>query len=215
MTIMLKANKRTLIITSIVIMVPAIIGLCFWDMLPNTLATHFGVNGEADGFSSKAFTVLGIPAILLALQWVLAYVTTHDPKKQNIGGKIFTFVLWLIPIVSLVAAGMIYPYNLGYEMNVSFIGQLFLGFWFVVIGNYLPKMRQSYTVGIRVPWTLANEENWERTHRLAGYLWVAGGIAVIAAAFIGLPIAVGFGITIAVAIIPIVYSFILHKNYGL
>lgn len=215
MIIMLKANKRTLIITSIVIMVPAIIGLCFWDMLPNTLATHFGVNGEADGFSSKAFTVLGIPAILLALQWVLAYVTTHDPKKQNIGGKIFTLVLWLIPVASLFAAGMIYPYNLGYEMNISFVGQLFLGFLFVVIGNYMPKMRQSYTVGIRVPWTLANEENWERTHRLAGYLWVAGGIAVIAAAFIGLPIVLGIGITIAVAIIPIVYSFILHKNYGL
>jgi len=215
MVIMLKTNKRTLIITSIVIMVPAIIGLCFWDMLPNTLATHFGVNGEADGFSSKAFTVLGIPAILLALQWVLAYVTTHDPKKQNMNSKILTLVLWLIPIASLFSAGMIYPYNLGYEMNVSFIGQLLLGFVFVVIGNYLPKMRQSYTVGIRVPWTLANEENWERTHRLAGYLWVAGGIAVIAAAFIGLPIAVGFGITIVVAIIPIVYSFILHKNYGL
>ena len=215
MTIMLKANKRTLIITSIVIMVPAIIGLCFWDMLPNTLATHFGVNGEADGFSSKAFTVLGIPAILLALQWVLAYVTTHDPKKQNIGSKIFTLVLWLIPIASLVVAGMIYPYSLGYEMNVSFIGQVFLGFIFVIIGNYLPKTRQNYTIGIRISWTLANEENWNRTHRLAGYLWVGGGIAVIAAAFIGLPVAVGIGICIAAAIIPIVYSFILHRNYGL
>jgi uncharacterized membrane protein len=73
-----------------------------------------------------------------------------------------------------------YPLNLGYPVNTTYVGELFVGMILIVIGNYMPKARQNYTIGIRLPWTLANEENWNRTHRIAGYLWLISGILVVA-----------------------------------
>jgi uncharacterized membrane protein len=213
---MLKDNKKTLIITSILTILPILIGVYFWNRLPDVMATHFGANNEANGFTSKAFAVFGLPLLLLAAEWFGALVTSHDPKKQNISPKMFAFVLWIVPVVSLLGAATIYPYNLGYQIDITFIAELLLGVIFIVVGNYLPKARQNYTIGIKIPWTLANEENWNRTHRLAGYLWVIGGILMVIAALTGIAkthwmIAVFF----ALAIVPFVYSYWLHVKRNL
>lgn len=213
---MLKENKRTMIITSIIILIPMVIGLTLWDMLPNVMATHFGFDNEANGFSSKALAVIGIPMILLALQWIMAVVTSRDPKKKNITPKMFGMVLWIIPMTSMILAGAIYPYNLGYQVNMTFISQIIVGMLFIIIGNYTPKMRPNYTIGIRVPWTLANEDNWYRTHRFAGYIWVAAGILALVITFTGIlgPVFVVCAIALA-AILPVLYSFWLHVKCGL
>ena len=213
---MLKDNKKTLIITSILTILPILIGVFFWNRLPDVMATHFGANNEANGFTSKAFAVFGLPLILLAAEWFGALATSHDPKKQNISPKMFAFVLWIVPVVSLIGAATIYPYNLGYQIDITFIAELLLGVIFIVVGNYLPKARQNYTIGIKIPWTLANEENWNRTHRLAGYLWVIGGILMVIAALTGIAktqwmIAVFF----VLAIVPYVYSYWLHVKRNL
>ena len=176
---MLKENIRTLIITGIVTLLPMLIGIFLWKRLPDVMATHFGLNNEADGFSSKAFTVFGLPLFLLAIQWLAAFVMSRDPKQQNISSKMFTLALWIIPLVSMYVAAMIYPYSLGYRPDFSFTGGILLSLMLIIIGNYLPKARQNYTMGIRIPWTLANEENWNRTHRLAGFLWMACGVVML------------------------------------
>ena len=180
------------------------------------MATHFGINNEANGFSSKVFAVFGLPLLLLALEWFGALVTSHDPKKQNISPKMFSFVLWIIPAVSLFCASMIYPYNLGYPINTTFIGELLMGLILIVVGNYLPKARQNYTIGIKIPWTLANEENWNRTHRLAGYLWMIGGILMVIAALTGIVKAQWMlAIFFILALVPFVYSYWLHVKRDL
>ena len=101
---MLKTNKKTLIITSVITVLPMLIGVFFWNRLPDMMATHFGSNNMANGFSSKPFAVFGIPLICLAVLWVGALVITHDPRKQNITPKMFTLGLWIAPIISLVVA---------------------------------------------------------------------------------------------------------------
>ena len=176
---MMKENKKALIITSIVTVLPILIGVVFWNRLPGVMATHFGADNVANGYSSKIFAVFGIPLFCLAMLWLAAFVTSHDPRKQNISPKVFTMLLWIVPICSLIAAAVTYPYNLGYKVDITFFMELLMGVLFIVIGNYLPKSRQNYTVGIKIPWTLANEENWNRTHRFAGYLWIVGGIIMI------------------------------------
>ena len=213
---MLKANRKTLIITSIVTILPMLIGVICWNRLPDVMATHFGLNNEANGFSSKAFAVFGLPAFLLALLWVGAFVTSRDPKKQNISPKVFSLTLWIVPVLSLFVAAIMYPINLGYKLDVIFFAELLLGLLFIIIGNYLPKARQNYTIGIKIPWTLANEENWNRTHRLAGYLWMIFGILMI---LIGVtrfvPAAWLIGIILMTVLVPCVYSFWLHARKGL
>ena len=213
---MLKENKRTLIITSIVTILPIFVGVFFWNRLPDVMATHFGIHNEANGFSSKAFTVFGIPLFLLAVLWLGAVVTAHDPRKQNISSKMFTLVLWIVPVVSLFGAATVYPYNLGYHVNISFVSELLMGLLFIIIGNYLPKARQNYTIGIKIPWTLANEENWNRTHRFAGFLWLICGILLIVMALCGVENPLWPILLLAVfVIIPIIYSYFLHTKRGL
>lgn len=208
---MLRANKRTLIITSIVTLLPMLVGVVFWGRLPDPMATHIGIDNQADGFSSKAFAVFGIPALLVALEWVCAFVTAHDPRRQNISQKLFRLVLWSIPVVSLLGGAVIYTYNLGCRGDASFYAMLACGAMLVIIGNYLPKARQNYTIGIRVPWTLADEDNWNRTHRLAGWLWMVAGLLIVALTLCHV-MRVGWMIAALVVVtgVPIGYSFWRH-----
>jgi len=213
---MLKANRKTLILASIVTILPMLIGIICWDRLPDVMATHFGMNNEANGFSSKAFAVFGLPLVLLAILWLGALVTAHDPKKQNISPRMFSLVLWIVPIVSLVVAAMMYPANLGCQLDISFFSELFLGLLFIIIGNYMPKVRQNNTLGIKIPWTLANEENWNRTHRLAGYLWMICGILILILGLTRLlPAGWLIGLVLIVVLVPCLYSWWLHAKKGL
>ena len=210
---MLKANKKTLIIASIVTILPIFIGLLVWDRLPDVMATHFGMDNEANGWNSKAFAVFGLPLFLLAMEWIAAVVTSQDPRRQNISPKMFTLVLWIIPMVSVVCGAAIYTYNLGMKVDISFFAMLFTGLLFIVIGNYLPKARQNYTIGIKIPWTLADEENWNRTHRAAGHLWVAGGILMVLAALTGFSGIRWFFVILAVmTIVPCLYSYWIYAR---
>lgn len=209
---MLKKNKKTLILTSIITVLPALIGIILWSKLPNTMATHFGANSEADGFGNKWFAVIGLPFALLALQWLCAIVTAKDPRKQNISNKLYILVLWIIPCVSIFTAALIYPYNLGIKMDIDLFARIFIGLLFIIIGNYLPKIRQNYTIGIKLPWTLANEENWNKTHRFAGVIYIITGIAVLLTIFMGKlnNLGVMFVVAIIAAIMPCIYSFMLY-----
>ncbi len=214
---MLKINKKTLIITSIITLLPALVGILLWDKLPDTMATHFGLNNEANGFSSKTFAVFVLPLILLGLHLFCAIVTANDPRKQNISQKMYNLVLWITPVISIIVTAVTYPYNLGIKMDISWFANLFVGLLFVIIGNYLPKARQNYTIGIKLPWTLANEENWNKTHRLGGIIWMIAGIILILTSFAGALNKewVILGVVFIAVIIPSLYSFFLHAKKGL
>ena len=181
---MIKVNKKKLIITSIVILVPIIAGMILWNDLPNKIPTHWNAAGEVDGWSSKAFAVFGLPGFLFAVHWVCLLGSSADPKKQNIEGKVLNIVLWICPVISVLGAVLMYGTALGMEFRVEKIIPSLVGVVFIVIGNYLPKCKQSYTMGIKLPWTLNDEENWNRTHRLGGKLWVACGVVIILSMFL-------------------------------
>ena len=118
---MLKANKKTLIVASIVTVLPILIGAFFWDRLPDMMATHFGTNNQADGFSNKPLAVFGIPFLCLAALWLGAAVTANDPRKQNISPKMFSLGLWIAPLISLITAAIMYAVNLGAAVDVTYV----------------------------------------------------------------------------------------------
>ena len=208
---MIKKNLKTLIITSVVILLPILAGLYLWDKLPEQMPIHFGENGEPDNWASKEFAVLGLPVILVALQWILTGYMGQDPKRKNISEKMVALSLWIIPVVSVLGNGITYLYLSYEDINVVTIATLFLGLLLMVVGNYLPKMKQSYTVGIKLPWTLNSEENWYRTHRFAGGVFMLAGLIVLVAGFIE-QIWIVLAIIFAAAIIPSVYSYVLYKK---
>lgn len=84
-------------------------------------------------------------------------------------------VLWIIPVTSLIVCCSIYANAVGIAVDIGFVANGIVGLLFILIGNYMPKCKQNYTTGIKVPWTLHSQENWNRTHRLAGWVWIIGG----------------------------------------
>ena len=205
-------NKKTLVITSLICLLPIIVGALVYKRLPEMIATHFDLNGNPDGWSSRAFAVFGLPAILLAVNLLLPFVLRADPKHENMSGALVNITIWTIPVLSLVCSGLTLGRALGYDVRIERVLPVFMGVLFILIGNYLPKTKQSYTMGIKLPWTLASEENWNRTHRLAGFLWVLGGVFFIVMSFIGWSVP-AFVIPLSVMVlVPMVYSYLLYRK---
>ena len=206
----MKINKKLLVITTIIILLPIIIGLLFWEQLPETMATHWGTDNEPNGFNSKAMTVFGIPGIMAALHVFCLIVTYADPKKSNIGAKAMGIVYWILPAVSVAVMSATYAYALGIGVNIGMICCLLLGIIFIALGNYMPKAKQNFTFGYKLPWTLYSEENWNKTHRLAGWITFIYGILFILNAFI-LSEYILFA-CVAAIFAPIIYSYVLYKK---
>ena len=208
-----KKYKKTMILTSIVMLLPILIGVLLWDRLPEQVATHFDFEGNPNGWMSRGFTVFGIPLCLLACQWIVAAATLSDPKHKNLSEKVFRMILWFIPLVSIILTVVCYGYELGYDTSNGNIAFAILGILFLVVGNYLPKCRQNYTMGIKLPWTLHDEENWNHTHRMAGYLWMATGLIMLANIFLRWDWLVPVVLAMAV-LVPTVYSYLYYRKHG-
>lgn len=214
---MLKKNKKFFIGSCIIILLPVLAGLLLWNQLPAQIATHFGRDGVADGYSNKLFAVAGIYLLILAVHIFCAIVTGVDPKKKNIGSKIHHLIWCICPVISLWCGAMIYGNALGYKAAMAFDlwTNVLLGIILIVVGNYLPKCRQNYMIGIKLPWTLNDEENWDYTHRMAGKWWMIGGVLTILLGFQKVidPMVAAVGIILIVALIPTIASYIYYKKH--
>lgn len=215
---MLKRNKGTILLTAAITAMPIVMGLLLWSRLPEQIPTHFGFHGEPDGWSSKAFAVFGLPLILVGAHLLCAFGTMLDPKQRNIQDKMYRLVLWIIPVISILTCGAVYAYALGMAVDIALITELMVGMVFIIVGNYLPKCRQSYTMGIKIPWTLADEDNWNATHRFGGRVWILCGIAFLALIPLGnISPALGGGLTLTVIalaiLLPTVYSYLHYRKH--
>ena len=209
---MIKRNKWILFVTSLVILLPLAVGLILWNQLPEQMPTHWGADGQVDGYSSKLFGVLGLPLFMLGIHWLCVVMTAAAPKHNNVSGKALHLVFWICPATSLIVGFITYGQVLGLQMNVTLIMLLLMGVLFFAIGNYLPKCKQNYTVGIKLPWTLNDEANWDSTHRFAGKLWVVGGLLILATAFLQ-NIWIFLGIVMVMSIVPMIYSYLYYRKH--
>ena len=210
---MWKNHKKTIILTTILCLLPIVAGVILWDKLPDRMAIHFNAANEPDGWASKPFAVLGMPAIIAAIHLACLFITAQDPKKQNITGVMKTLMLWICPFISWLCAGMTIGYALESVRNIGVVVCVFLGILFMVIGNYLPKCLPSYTVGIKLPWTLHDEGNWRYTHRIGGFCFTIAGLIVLVSAFFGTIWVVVPALAVA-AIVPTVASYLYYKKHG-
>lgn len=205
---MIKKHLRILLLTSILILFPMIIGIFIWDKLPEMIATHWSISGTVDGWASKPIVVFGIPLLMLMIQWI-GFIMTHNNVTMN--NKVMYLVLWIVPMISWLLTIVIYGSALGYDVNVGKIVSIVLGCIFTIIGNYLPKQTQNYFVGIRLPWTLKSEENWRKTHHLSGWIWMISGVLIILSGIFEIYWICFLCFTLMV-ILPIGYSYWLSKK---
>lgn len=212
---MIKNHKGNAIISSIVILLPILFGLAMWNQLPANMTSHWGGDGVADGSAPKAFMVFGMPLILLAIHWLCLVLTSLDKRSAKQNPKIVTLIYFIIPVASLVIHSFIYSVALEKEWDVSAFLPLLIGALFVYIGNYLPKTIRNRTMGIKLRWTMGNDENWNKTHRLGGQLWFWGGLVIMVSALlpIKITIAVVLVIVFVSVIVPTIYSYSIYKKH--
>ena len=207
-------NKKYWLITSAVTLLPIILGLLLWDQLPDKLPTHFGVDGAADGWSGKGFAVFGIPVMMLFVHIVIFFATRLDKQNRGHNEKVLNLVGLIFPAMSIVSSVIIYSLAMGKEPNLSMLLFPMLGLLFIAMGNWLPKIKQNSTLGIKIKWTLYSEENWNKTHRFAGFVWVIGGVLFCLMGFVPektllflLPLQI-----LLLAVVPTVYSWNLARK---
>lgn len=194
---MLPNNLKKLL-SSLLVLLPIPVGLLLWDK----------------GASAMPFGVFVPPLTFLAAHWLCVWVTSLDPKNQGRNRKPLGMMLWILPIASNLSSALLFAQILGLALSGVRIMLAALGLMFLVIGNYLPKCRQNHTIGIKVPWTFASEENWNATHRFGGRVWMIGGLVILLSAF--LPGEAGILVlvtaVIVLAVIPIVYSWLYYRK---
>ena len=209
----MKKYKKELILSCLATLIPILIGLILWNKLPDTVPSHFGINGEADAYSGKAFMVF-VPSLIMVAANLLCFLATMaDKKNKTQNPKVVKLILCIMPILSVLINSFVYFSIFDITFGVSSMVFLILGITFILIGNYMPKVKQNFTIGIKIKWTLISEENWNKTHRFAGKLWVIVGIISIISIFLPesfLPYTVFLFVT--ATFVPVLYSYLYYKK---
>lgn len=192
-----------------------ILSLVFYPQMPETMASHWNDAGVADGFTSRFWGLFTMPFIVTGIAPLLWLVPYIDPRKSNIAlfRKYYDWFVVLFLLYMLYVHVLTLLWNLDYRFNMSQLLIPASGILFIFVGIMLRNAKRNYMIGIRTPWTLANDEVWERTHLLGGRLFIASGIISMAGIFF--PDAAVWimlaAITIA-SLVSLVYSWWLYQQ---
>lgn len=211
----MKYNLRNEIPILIIAIFPLIYLLWIWNTLPETIPTHWNFYGEIDNYGKKE-TLLWIPFLLPILTYIIFVIVPYiDPKRrlQNMGEKLAKLKFALTFIMSVLAIFIIHSTK-QQVLNPNFL-TIIIGVLYAVLGNFFPTIKPNYFIGIRIPWTLNDENNWKQTHQFAGKFWLLGGLSIVAYGLFTRPEVNNLFfifITALIVIIPIIYSYQLYKK---
>ncbi|MEY4660770.1 MAG: hypothetical protein RLZZ42_722, partial [Bacteroidota bacterium] len=197
----------------ILVLLPFAFAAWVYPSLPPTIPIHFNMEGKADGWGSRDSvfigpSILGLVSILVYL--LMANIRKIDPKRyEGADDKVYAqfglFMVAFLTVLSLVIILSSVNQNIPVEQLVFGI----MGFAFAIMGIFMPRLKQNYMAGFRLPWTLEDEQNWEYTHSLAGKYWLYGGLlqGIIAILLQGKWIFITFMLILVVMILgPLIHS---------
>lgn len=200
----------------ILILVGFALGAYLYPSLPERVPIHWNANGQINGYGSKLFGAFGIPLITLGLYIMFLLLPYIDPKGKNYAGftSTYQFLKYLIIVFSLGMEAITLLIATGVVVNRPIIIHIMVSLLFIFLGNVMGRFKHNYFVGIKTPWTLASEEVWRKTHRLAAPLWVIGGILSLLLSFVGsiLNGTVFIVILAVITIVPVVYSYFIYRK---
>lgn len=208
---MKKKIDHIMIITTLICLLPMILSALVYKQLPEQVAIHFNSAGTPDGFAPRIVAAFGLPLLMAVINVFTHFMLNSDPKKGNVTPKMLAISKWSICILSVIIMPITLFIAMGISIPVNIIISAIVSVIIIVCGNYLPKSKQNFTVGIKLPWTLNSEENWTKTHRLAGFIWVLCGLTMLIGSFF--KIGVLFVVLLLIMVlVPIIYSYSLYKK---
>jgi uncharacterized membrane protein len=187
-----------------------------YSSLPERIPTHWNLDGEVDGWASRLWGSLLAPLVSAGIWLLLPLLRRVDPRRRNYDRFESTF--WLLVNLMVVFFAVIHVMTLGvalgWAIDVTRVVTVIAGLLMAMLGNYMPRLRSNWWMGIRTPWTLESESVWRSTHRLAGFTFVIGGLVTVVAAM--LPPRYAFGVSMAAimlaAFIPVIHSYFAYQR---
>jgi uncharacterized membrane protein len=211
------STRTTAILVLLMILAATVAGLLLWNRLPDQMASHWNINDQVDGYTSRFSGVFMLPLISLGMFLLFLVIPSIDPLKVNIAQFRGAFNMFIVLIVTfmLYIYGLTLAWNLGYtgfKMSGAMLPAI--GLLFIFIGFMLRQAKRNFFIGIRTPWTLSSDHVWNETHRLGAVLFmISGGLAFVGGFFGGMPAFwLMFAPLIGSTIFLLVYSYVLYQR---
>lgn len=206
----------------LILVAPFCAAALLWDKLPDRIPTHWNAHGQINDYSGKAFGTLFMPAMNIFIAAVLAAIPFMDPRIRKYDSETRSSTFHVLKIVRLVItffnaciAFAILAFALHHPFDMNRFIIVAISLLFIVLGNFMGKLRPNYFAGFRTPWTLESKTVWLKTHRLGGHVMVVGGMCMM---FAGLLLPPGqslmwcsVALPIVIALIPAVYSYFCYR----
>ena len=212
----MKFTFKTEALPILIILISIVLGFYFYSVFPESVPMHWNAAGEIDRWGSKLEGAWLMPMIGIAMYVLFLVIPLIDPKKEKYQQFAKTyFIFRSILLLVMLGIYIIASLNaLGYNVPVEVWIPAIIGLLFIIMGNYMSKIKTNWFMGIRTPWTMSSEEVWNKTHRLGGKLFIIFGLFLLLTPLlpysnIYLTLVVP---AIIVSLIPIIYSFVIYKK---
>jgi uncharacterized membrane protein len=207
--------KKSGLILMGIILLSFILSISFYPQMPERIAAHWNIEGEADGYMSKFMGLFLMPFILLGLILLWIFLPKIDPLKVNYE-KFRNYYDGFIILLSLFLFSIhlqIILWNIGIKISPNLTLPVGLGLLYFYIGILFEHAKQNWFIGIRTPWTLSNENVWEKTHKIGAKLFKAAGVIAILGIFFSQYVL--FFVVVPVlllAVYTVVYSYLAYRK---
>lgn len=200
----------------IIATVPFVYLAMIWAELPQQLPTHFGLDGTPNDWTAKSSFPYLIACMGYGTYLLMLLIPYFDPKNkiEQMGDKYYSFRFILALLMSAMSFYILFT-SLESKMNPNLLFGLIAAFY-VLLGNYFQTLKPNYFIGIKTPWALENEDNWRKTHRLAGKMWLAGGLLIVLLTFIikdaKVMGTIFLAVTLIISLVPFGYSYLEFRK---
>jgi uncharacterized membrane protein len=211
----MKYSLRTELPSIIIIILSFLLAGYFYAHFPDRVITHWDFYGTPNGYSSRAFGAWFFPALIAGIYGLFVLLPFIDPKRERYASfeKVFHRVKTLLTAVFFALYAITGLANLGYPIKINFAISFIIGLLFIILGNYMGKVKQNWFMGFRFPWTLSSENVWNRTHRFGGFVMILTGVLMILTPY--LPEFLGMALFIigilAMTLGTMLYSYLIFK----
>jgi uncharacterized membrane protein len=206
--------KKLIWFASAIIIISFIIGIVLYPQMPDRMASHWGANGEVDGYMSKFWGLFLLPIILTIMTLLFVFLPKIDPLKKNVEkfrpyyeGFILVMVIFLAYIYALTIA-----WNLNYKFDMTLMIVPAMSILFYYCGVLLEHAKRNWFIGIKTPWTLSSDTVWKKTHKLGAKLFKVSSIILLSGIFIPDYAFFLLLLVIIAALYPIIYSYQEYKK---
>ncbi len=210
------STKSTTLFVIVILVLATVAGLLLWNQLPEQMASHWGMDDQADGTSSKFWGVFFAPIMGAGMFLLFLAIPFIDPLKANIAKFRETFNTFIVLMMVFMAYvhGLTLAWNLGYtgfRMSAALLPAI--GLLFIFVGFFIQKVKRNFFIGIRTPWTLSSDTVWDETHRIGAQLFkVSGILALIGALFPAYAFWFLFLPVIGASLFSVIYSYTLFQR---